>query len=215
MKIAMRICFLCILLMILATSANGEIKGRTLSVSPFIGGYTFEGNEDLETKPLLGIRFGYNITNRYEIESVFTYLSTNFERQGVVSDVNVYGYRLEALYHLLDKGRFACSLAAGLGGRSLDYTDVDVGRNQFLVDYGLALQYFLSDNLALRGDLRHLVLFNDTFNNLEYTLGLTYYFGSPKSQPPPVAVAIADADKDGVPDSTDVCPKEAGPADRS
>ena len=57
-------------------------------------------------------------------------------------------------------------------------------RNQGALDYGAGLKYFLYSNIALRGDVRHIITLNDRFNNLEYTLGVTIYFGGPKQAAP-------------------------------
>lgn len=214
MKMAMRVWMVFVLLAFIATSASGEIRGGTISVSPFVGGYTFEGNENLQTKALTGIRLGYNLTDKWGLEGVLTYMKTDNYSILAPADLNVWGYRLDALYHLCGKGRFACSLAAGLGIRSTDYKDNSVERRHVLADYGLVLQYFLTDNLAARGDLRHMVLFNDKLNNVEYTIGLTYYFGGYKTGRLPAAaaasaatsVAVKDSDNDGVPDKDDDCP---------
>jgi OOP family OmpA-OmpF porin len=80
-------------------------------------------------------------------------------------------------------------------------------RNQVALDYGAGLKYFLYSNVALRGDVRHIITLNDRFNNLEYTLGATIYFGGPKQLAS--APVVFDADNDGVPDNDDKCPGTA------
>ncbi len=212
MKMAMRVWIVFVLLVFIATSASGEIRGGAISISPFFGGYTFEGNENLQTRSLTGIRLGYNLSDKWGLEGVLTYMKTENYPILTQADLNVWGYRLDALYHLCGKGRFVCSLAGGLGMRSTDYKDNSRERKHVLADYGLVLQYFLTDNLAARGDIRHMVLFNDNLNNVEYTLGLTYYFGGYKTGRLPTvaaasaAVAIKDSDNDGVTDEDDDCP---------
>src|SRR4030067_3857199 len=53
-----------------------------------------------------------------------------------------------------------------------------------LFNYGVGLKYFVAPDVALRGDVRHAVLFHDIGsdndsgnNNLEYSVGLTFLFG--------------------------------------
>lgn len=58
--------------LVLATSAGAE-RGKTFSVTPFVGGYTFEGNEDLDDSLIGGLRFGYNLTNNLALEGVLNY----------------------------------------------------------------------------------------------------------------------------------------------
>ncbi len=180
---------LLIVVMFFTLPAHAEIKARTFSVTPYIGGYTFERNEDLSTRPVYGLRFGYDITKRWGIEGAFDYVRTDFSRNNVTSGVDAYGYRLEAVYNFLPDSKLVPFVAAGLGGRSTSYKDVPNDRNQFLGDYGAGVKYFLTQNLALRGDIRHLIGTNDTFHNLEYTIGLSYYFGSPKAAAAPQAEA--------------------------
>ena len=183
------------------SSSHAEIKAETYSIMPFIGGYTFEGNEDLESKAVYGIRFGYDITKEWGVEGTFDWLRTNYSTNIANSDVDTYGYRLEALYHFLPQGKLVPFLAAGVGDRTAHYTNPSItrDRNQILAVYGAGLKYFLYKDIALRGDIRHMILLNDNYNNLEYTIGLAYYFGGPKPAP-------LDSDKDGVTDNYDKCP---------
>jgi len=39
------------------------------------------------------------------------------------------------------------------------------------------VKYFIRDWLALRGDVRHVLAFGSVHSNLEYTVGVTFYFG--------------------------------------
>ncbi|MDO9515650.1 MAG: OmpA family protein, partial [Syntrophales bacterium] len=90
-----------------------------------------------------------------------------------------------------------------------------------LVNYGVGVKYFLTKNIALRGDVRHVIPFDDTYNNLLYTAGLSFFFGgekkaaaavaavapAPAPKPAPVAApAPKDSDGDGVYDNADKCP---------
>jgi len=53
---------------------------------------------------------------------------------------------------------------------------------------GLGIKYFVSENVALRGDVRHVILPDDELHNLEYTAGATFQFGGAK---PAVQKAVA------------------------
>jgi OOP family OmpA-OmpF porin len=179
-------------------------KAKAFSFSPFFGGYMFEGNENLKNKPISGLRLGYDFTKNWGVEGLFEFEKTDYEIPGLTSKTNVFGYRLEALYNFMPESRWVPYLAVGAGGRSLGYDHSQVNnRNQVALDYGAGLKYFLYSNVALRGDVRHIVTLNDRFNNLEYTLGATIYFGGPKQA---VAPAVVDSDNDGVPDNLDKCP---------
>ena len=123
-------------LFLFVSSSHAEIRAETFSITPFIGGYTFEGNEDMKTEAVYGIRFGYDITKEWGVEGLFDYLRTDYSTSNASSDVDVYGYRLEALYHFLPEGKLTPFLAAGVGDRTAHYKDPSIpkDRNQILAD---------------------------------------------------------------------------------
>ena len=195
-----------ILMVVFIMSSTGfaEIKTKAFSFSPFVGGYVFESQENLQNKPISGFRLGYDITKNWGLEGVFEFLKTEYDTPALTSKTNMFGYRLEALYNFMPEHRWVPYLAVGAGGRSLGYDHELVNnRNQVALDYGVGLKYFLYSNLALRGDVRHIITINDRFNNVEYTLGATLYFGGAKQAAAPVTV---DSDNDGVLDDYDKCP---------
>jgi len=196
-------CLFFISVFILASSSYAQVKPKTYSFTPFIGGYSFDSEENLETKPVFGVRLGYDINQRWGIEGVFDYLETEYDRASIHTDAKVYGYRLEALYHFMPENRLVPFVAAGLGGRSIHYDQNVDNKSDFLFDYGAGFKYFFSDRKALRGDVRHLIVTDDSLNNFEYGLGLSFYFGGPKQ---PVAKPVLDSDHDGVTDDFDKCP---------
>lgn len=165
------------------TEARAEIKAESFSLSPYVGGYTFIGKERLETMPVYGLRAGYNFTKHIGAEAVFDYVNTEGKKNSGIGDgVDVFNYHLDALYHFMPDSQLVPYLAAGFGGQSRNYpgTGNDTDRTAF--NYGLGAKYFLNDAMALRGDVRHLVLKDDgeTYHNLEYTLGLDFIFGGVK-----------------------------------
>ena len=176
------------LLFTMLTGAEAGVTAESFSVSPFLGGYSFLGRDHLDTRPVFGVRAGYNFTSHFGVEGVFDGLGTEGSSSGG-EDVGVYNYHLDALYHFMPGGRLVPYLAAGYGGNTRVYPgDNDSTRGAF--NYGAGLKYFLTERLALRGDFRHLVMkqHNDlvnepgdhTFNNLEYTVGVDFLFGRTK-----------------------------------
>jgi OOP family OmpA-OmpF porin len=93
-------------------------------------------------------------------------------------------------------------VAAGVGGTNAEYPINFDNDNDFLFNYGAGVKYFLSDNWALRADIRHLLVFDGGRQDWESTIGLTFFFGGMK----PAPVAAMDSDNDGVLDSMDKCP---------
>ena len=218
----------------------GGIKEGTFDISPMIGGYSFTGDQHLETMPVFGLRAGYNFTKYLGAELGFDYGRTEGTRGNPLGneDTDVYRYGMDVLFHLLPDNNFVPYLAAGYGGISLDYKD-QTNLNKGVFDYGPGFKYFLTDRMALRGDFRHLVYKDNdnTLNNFLYALGLNYQFGgaapaakpvqaapAPAPAPAPVEpkplaapVAPVDTDGDGVIDSEDKCPgtPKGAPVDKN
>jgi len=66
-----------------------------------------------------------------------------------------------------------------------------------LITYGGGLKYFIIENLALRFDIRGYTKFRETFTNLNFTGGLSYYADLARRK---------DTDKDGIINRFDLCP---------
>ncbi|HEX9080402.1 MAG TPA: outer membrane beta-barrel protein, partial [Desulfuromonadaceae bacterium] len=169
----------------LAATAFAAVREGEFSLTPVVGGYTFEGKQHVETNPVYGIRAGYALTKNLGLEGLFDYVASR-STQGA-GDFNVYRYGGEALYHFIPDSRLVPYVAAGFAGLSREIA----GSMQKAVgafDYGLGVKYALLENFALRGDVRHLIYsYNgSTYNNVEYTLGLHFPFGGTR----PVAKAV-------------------------
>ncbi len=226
----------CVLFLFLAGGASAQMRAGAGSITPMIGGYVFEGNQDLDNDLTYGLGIGYNLTERWGVEAAFNYISTEYDTGD--RDMNVSLGRLDALYHFNVTDRFVPYLAAGVGGINFNPAGANSDEDA-LVNYGAGVKYFLTENIALRGDVRHVISFDSTHHNLLYTAGLTFFFGgekevaavAPKPAPSPApAPAPApepaptpkpapkpepapapkpepkDSDGDGVYDDTDECP---------
>jgi OOP family OmpA-OmpF porin len=195
---------LMVLLCFSPATAMEQRKGA-ITISPSIGGYQFEGNQIYSEDPFyqpdlaLGAGLGYNLTEKWGLEAALHYINANYEEN---DETNTWLYRLNGLYHFTSIGdKLVPFVAAGLGGITFN-RDGDNTSTDFLLNYGAGLKYFFTDNLALRGDVYHIVTLNDNYNNLLYTLGVTYLIGGQK----PAAVQPKDSDGDGVIDDMDKCP---------
>jgi OOP family OmpA-OmpF porin len=207
-----------LILTVLATTGFAQVKAGSVHVTPTIGMYKFEGNEDMHSAINLGLRAGYNFTKYIGVEGYGHWTPTGPIGQAEWSrgsDVNVFGYGIEGIFHILPNGPFVPFVAAGVGGVHYSTTWQDTfenKRNKITADYGAGVKYFLSENIALRADVRHVLPFQDKHDNLLATVGLTFAFGGAKKMvepaPAPVQAApvVIDSDKDGVPDNADKCP---------
>lgn len=172
-------------LILSATAAFGAVKEGDLSISPVIGGYTFEGKQHLDTSLVYGVRAGYNFTNAFGAEALFDYaLAKSNNGKG---KADLYRYGGDLLYHFMPDNRLVPYVAAGFSG--INFYGAHMNRNtRGALDYGVGLKYFINDNIALRGDVRHILYsYSSTiYNNLEYTLGAYIPFGGVKPAPKPV-----------------------------
>ena len=170
----------------------GERAGA-FSVSPFIGGYTFDGVQHLDTAPVFGLRLGYDLTKNWEVEVVGDSLATKGTISG--SKSNALSYRLDILYNFMPDGPLVPYLAVGGGGITMGSgpnfknggSNTDATANA-----GLGAKYFLTDSVALRGDARQLFLFedrNDVKYNWEYSVGISFLFGGSKAAAPVMKAA--------------------------
>src|SRR4030065_658861 len=190
---------------------SAEIRPQRTSVGIFVGGYDLDFFQSNEQNPVFGLRAGYDFTEQWGLEAVFDYIPFTSEINN--DDVNAFMYRVEGLYYLMPQKRLVPFGAIGVGGISVDPSSEQYSSG-IIADYGIGAKYFLSDRFSLRGDVRHVMDFSETYfvhHNLEYTLGLTVHFGYKKAEPAKAAVVTPipvyiDSDRDGVADNLDKCP---------
>jgi OOP family OmpA-OmpF porin len=213
----------------------GERAGA-FSVSPYIGGYTFDGAQHLDTAPVYGLRVGYDITNNIGVEGVFNYVATN-STDGYGSR-NAISYRLDVLYNFQPDQKLVPYLAVGGGGTNIDKTTFTKHTFSGTANLGGGLKYFLTDSIALRADARQLFIFNGNKGgefvpipilnannqpwyvyqeknsgglmfNWEYSVGVSFLFGPPKKPAPPVCPPPPPAPKPAPPVAPPPPPKPA------
>lgn len=201
------------ILMAVVTTASAEIKAGSFSVAPFAGGYFFEGNEDLKDTYTVGLRAGYNFTENLGLEGYLYYVPTELDVFDV--DVEMYSYGIEGIYHFMPDSSIVPFVALGIGGINYDAPRGMDNEDKFSVDYGAGLKYFITDDIALRADIRHVLPLDDRYNDLLFTLGVNFVFGGQEKEiaedrieePPPSVEVLLDTDKDGVLDKLDRCPE--------
>ncbi|RJQ49624.1 MAG: outer membrane beta-barrel domain-containing protein [Nitrospiraceae bacterium] len=182
------------ILALFSVDLSAEMRKGAISLNPQIGGFVFEGNQNIDNDLTYGLGIGYSFDENWAAEGNFNYVDTeSVSPRG--EDVEAYLYRLDALYHFMPDSKLVPYVAAGIGAIRVDGGVDDTGTDP-LLNYGAGLKYFLTDNMAIRGDVRHLVVDgssgNEIDNNLIYTFGLTYLFGGEKKMaaaPPPPAPA--------------------------
>ncbi len=204
-----------VMLLTAAGTAVAEQRAGAITLSPFVGGYTFDGVERLETRPTYGLRVGYDITKNIGVETTFGYLSTKSTKPGgqispnIGSNLNVYNYRLEGIYNFMPQSKLVPFVALGAGGSTIsNRAKGEKSNNDGTANAGGGIKYFLSEDIALRADTRAIMSFHhsidfkgsgDNWLNYEYTLGVQFLFGGKKPlvakvvEPPPVALPVPKA----------------------
>ena len=187
------------ILALCSSNVNAESKPGAFTISPFYGAYFFDSEEGLLDSNTYGAAIGYDLSKNFGIEGTYNIINAQAEVGG--ADVDTSYYRLEGLYYLLPDSRWTPFIAFGLGSIDIDDPSADDG---FALDYGLGFKYYLTDNIAFRSDVRHIL--PDPGSNFLYTAGLSFAFGGEKKVVAPPPVVPKDSDGDGVYDDADQCP---------
>ncbi len=192
----------------IAFAANSDYK---YEITPMLGGTYTEGNLELDRNYYNGgLSLGFNLDD-FMFDQV---------ELGVLRSLEDVGYRHTKN---LDTGitRFFTNFVKdfplsdstslyGLIGMGVEVFDKELFDNKdgLFGNYGVGVKYKISEAIALKADVRHLIETDHGDNNLLYTLGLAIPFGE-KAAPVATAVEPMDSDNDGVIDSLDQCPNSA------
>ena len=192
-------------------------------ITPMIGASTSEGNLDLKNQKNYGISIGRNLDDHLfdQVElGILRSNNTDYENSSEKTKITRFFANVIKEYEFSDKTSFYS--LAGLGYENYSNNLFNNDDDGF-ANYGLGVKYKLSDTVALKADIRHLITFEGN-NNLLYTMGLGIAFG-PKAKPhvkqkeepkmmeekvkPQMVVqeVVMDGDKDGVLDKNDICPQ--------
>jgi len=185
----------CLALVFVAMPAGAEVTPNTITLSPFIGGYTFDGTLHLRTRPEYGFRVGYNITPIWGVEGMYSNTPTELTKPQTppTNDVDTATYGMDILYHFMPKEKLVPFLAIGGRGFYADYPPSIHDKVSGGFDYGGGVKYFINDLIALRGDVRGILLFDQQRSNVEYSVGMTFSWdlrqkaAPPAPRPAPVA----------------------------
>jgi len=197
---------LCLLFLLFAGGTSlAAIKPGAYSFSLMGGGYSFDDDQQLESSPYYAIAVGHNIGQSFSLELAGQQVPTSSEV--INNDYNVWIGRVDLLYHLNPDSRTVVHFLAGGGILSIEDVDGNTpGDTDGLFNYGLGLQFFLSESAALRLDARHILTADNSntggnIENFQYSAGLTFHMGGSQAGP-----KVVDSDNDGVIDALDNCP---------
>ena len=196
-------------------AANSDYK---YELTPMIGGAYTEGNLDLDRNYANGgLSLGFNLDDsmfdQIELGLLRSLEDVDYDNSTKDTGITRVFTNLIKEYPLSDS-----TSLYGLVGVGLEFFDNELFDNEdgLFGNYGLGIKYKISESIALKADVRHLIETDHGDNNLLYTLGLAIPFGKKaapmvEKEPLPVIVPIdvpkpKDSDMDGVIDAHDQCP---------
>lgn len=196
-------------------AANSDYK---YEITPMIGGAYSEGNMDTDRDYANGgLSLGFNLDDSMFNQVELGFLRTLEDVDYKNTDYNTGITRLFA--NLVKEYEFTESTSFyGLIGAGVEIFDDEMGdqENGLFGNYGVGIKYKISEALALKADVRHLIETDHGDNTLLYTVGLAIPFGKKAAPAPeptpeptpvvPVEVPPMDTDGDGVIDANDKCP---------
>lgn len=187
MKKIMMISLSGLLLLGLAAPGFSENQSGTFTLSPFLGLYQFDYRQKLDLRSYYGLRAGYNITKYWGLEAMFGYVPTETVSMLVRNrDVHFFRYGLDVLFHFNPDGVFVPFLQAGAGGYHIYSPKGIKDRDRVLIDYGAGIKWYVSETVALRGDVKQALVFDGGAQyrklrlNQEYTVGATFLLNGTK-----------------------------------
>lgn len=144
------------------------------TISAVAGWFVPGGGETLDTGPLIGLKAGKSLTEIMDLEGDLTLIQAG-------TDARAYELSLQCLYELWETPKWDGFMSIGAGGVMVEGGE---GSSGILLSLGLRGKYHLRSDLALRGDLRQVIATGSIGNNIEFAMGLAYYFDSTEKKGP-------------------------------
>lgn len=191
---------------------------KMYEISPMIGYNVTEGNIGLKDHYLGGLEMQYNLPNSAIAPEISVYYSPKAKYKGnnpIPDDAGILRGALNGVYKFDSYQALTPLVKAGIGYEHVsDATPSN--DNGFFGDAGVGVEYFLTEEIALKAEAIYLAKFSGKHNssadnNFMTLVGFTYTFGesAPKEVAPAPAVVDGDDDNDGVKNSIDQCPTTA------
>ena len=190
-------------LLMSAVPAMAQVQAGSQSVEAYAGALFGDDLTDvrlsgqrpkLDDDVTFGLRYGYNFTDAWGIESVLGYSPNKVTNlAGGDVDLDLWTFDVDAVYHFNPSARFVPYVLAGAGYASAnldrDLTGTVNGApatirddNGFTLNAGVGAKYFATDHLVFRLEGRYRYLdkvvehFDHELNTFETTLGVGYQF---------------------------------------
>lgn len=179
----------------LSSTAFAGNKAGSFSVTPWVGAYFADNNTGISDHGSLagGVTAGYNITSNWGAEVTFGYARPNVG----AAQADLMTLSASAVYHLNRVGKWEPYLFAGAGVVRVNPNTNKTGlstQTRFALNAGAGVQYFVTPEVALRGEVRDIFTPADgtnagayfsSSNNLLTSFGVSYVFGGKADQAVP------------------------------
>lgn len=156
------------------------------TLTPMVGYHLIDGGLELDDNVSIGLAVGYDLTSNWSIEVGLRYTPTETSLQpGNNLDVDIWMLIGGVNYNFQPEKRLNPYLAAGVGGIVYDIDGTNHNDEDFIGYWGGGFNYTISQNTALRVDVRHILDYrsDNTFDDadlqhqLSTMVGLTFRFG--------------------------------------
>lgn len=189
--------FIIVTLILSAANLNAQVKAGSFTVTP-VAGYSWSAKTSIyENTGTYGAAIGYNFSERFGIEATYNILDTEIVPEGVTREgedpdgpfgplpaevivltpggtkVSALQFGLEALIYIYPGEKFVPYAAVGFGTTKSKYSGNSFTERNMPAGFGC--KYFITDNIALRADIRAAIPMHD--NNIRATVGVTFRFG--------------------------------------
>ncbi len=71
-------------LLVLSNVVSAQVRPSTFSVTPYLGGFLFDKEQNLHNAPVYGISLGYNFTKYFGAELSGEFIDTKYDRTDVL-----------------------------------------------------------------------------------------------------------------------------------
>jgi len=181
--------------LLLPLSVRAEVNEGSFEISPFIGYNFFTPSQNLNNNLLYGGRVSYNFSKCFGLEGTLEFDNTSVYDNTItgsqpgqfrfpINKVNMYFYNIDAVFNLINDKDFTFFVLGGFG--AADYSPSIETGDMSTFDIGVGAKYWLSDNFALRLDVRdnmvcealqeHAII-TQSYQNINTTLGVVFAFG--------------------------------------
>lgn len=204
-------------------AASEPSEKYSYELTPFVSGILSDSkiNLDDDNYANVGIALAKNLGLQYIDQVEASYMrSDSLEYKGANGNTNINRFFLNAIKKYPLTERLAAYGLVGLGYQDVSQ-EISGHDDGGIFNYGVGLKYDIPYyGIALKGDIRHLIAFEETQSDFMYTVGLAMPLGKKSSDiiapviptvvepvvEAPAQIVDGDDDNDGVLNSKDLCP---------